>query len=280
MKTFTLSETFSKAFHDYPNLSKLVILFTISGRGLVSYFDANPISSSQIIFPIEVENKKKRVVNLKNPEYGVQVVSPRNYFAFPLLLPSVTCGTVEAPSIVEPIRNIIRKKNMDTRYRKAEYFKIDAKNKRIYCRSNKPSNLNGKQKFVVEYDYLIVAMGARSNTFNIPGVEENYKFLKEVEDAQEIRRSVIDCFEKASLPNLSEEERKRILHFVIIGGGPTGVEFSIELHEFVNEDMGKLNPGVKELVKITLLEARDHILGMFDKRITEFAEKKIQNRGN
>ncbi|KAK4758899.1 hypothetical protein SAY87_020200 [Trapa incisa] len=292
MKTFTLYERFSRAFHDYPNLSKLVVLFTVSGGGLVAYSDANPISGYQSIFPVETENKKKRVVvlgtgwagtsflkNLKNPEYDVQVVSPRNYFAFTPLLPSVTCGTVEARSIVEPIRNIIRKKNMDIRYWEAECFKIDAQNKRIYCRSNKPSNLNGKQEFVVEYDYLVVAMGARSNTFNIPGVEENCKFLKEVEDAQEIRRSVIDCFEKASLPNLSEEERKRILHFVIVGGGPTGVEFAAELHDFVNEDMVKLNPGVKELVKITLLEATDHILGMFDKRITEFAEKKFKREG-
>ncbi|KAK4793039.1 hypothetical protein SAY86_023474 [Trapa natans] len=292
MKTFTLYERFSRAFHDYPNLSKLVVLFTVSGGGLVAYSDANPISGSQSIFPVEAENKKKRVVvlgtgwagtsflkNLKNPEYDVQVVSPRNYFAFTPLLPSVTCGTVEARSIVEPIRNIIRKKNMDIRYWEAECFKIDSQNKRIYCRSNKPSNLNGKQEFVVEYDYLVVAMGARSNTFNIPGVEENCKFLKEVEDAQEIRRSVIDCFEKASLPNLSEEERKRILHFVIVGGGPTGVEFAAELHDFVNEDMVKLNPGVKELVKITLLEATDHILGMFDKRITEFAEKKFKREG-
>lgn len=67
---------------------------------------------------------------------------------------------------------------MDIRYCEAECFKVDAQNKKIYCRSNKGSNLNGKQEFVVEYDYLVVAMGARSNTFNIPGVEENCKFLK------------------------------------------------------------------------------------------------------
>lgn len=89
-----------------------------------------------------------------------------------------------------------------------------------------------------------------------------YFLLQEVEDAQRIRRSVIDCFERASLPNLTDEERKRILHFVVVGGGPTGVEFSAELHDFVNEDLVKLYPTVKDLVKITLLEAGDHILNM------------------
>lgn len=87
-------------------------------------------------------------------------------------------------------------------------------------------------------------------------------FVQEVEDAQKIRRTVIDCFEKASLPTLSDEERKRLLHFVIVGGGPTGVEFAAQLHDFVNEDIVRLYPKVKDLVKITLLEATDHILNM------------------
>lgn len=71
---------------------------------------------------VEANNRKKKVVvlgtgwagtsflkNLKDPSYDVQVISPRNYFAFTPLLPSVTCGTVESRSVVEPIRNIIRK---------------------------------------------------------------------------------------------------------------------------------------------------------------------------
>lgn len=83
-----------------------------------------------------------------------------------------------------------------------------------------------------------------------------------MEDAQRIRQTVIDCFERASLPNLSEEEKKRTLHFVIVGGGPTGVEFAAELHDFAVEDLGVLYPSLKDYVKITLLEAGDHILNM------------------
>jgi len=86
--------------------------------------------------------------------------------------------------------------------------------------------------------------------------------LQEVEDAQRIRSTVIDSFEKASLPGLNEQERKRMLHFVVVGGGPTGVEFASELHDFVNEDLVKLYPKAKNLVQITLLEAADHILTM------------------
>lgn len=86
--------------------------------------------------------------------------------------------------------------------------------------------------------------------------------MQEVEDAQKIRRNVVDSFEKASLPTLTDEERKKILHFVVVGGGPTGVEFAAELHDFVKEDLVKLYPTLKDSVQITLLEAADHILNM------------------
>ncbi|XP_072086028.1 external alternative NAD(P)H-ubiquinone oxidoreductase B2, mitochondrial isoform X3 [Arachis hypogaea] len=285
MTSFAFFQRLSKSFQDHPSHLKLILLCTtVTGGGLLAYSDA---ASSEV----PVTEKKKVVVlgtgwagtsflkNLNNPRYEVQVVSPRNYFAFTPLLPSVTCGTVEARSIVEPVRNIAKKKEVDVLFSEAECVKIDAENRKIYCRSNMNNNLNGKEEFVVDYDYLIIAVGANVNTFNTPGVVENCHFLKEVEDAQKIRRTVIDCFERANLPNLSEEEKKRILHFAIVGGGPTGVEFAASLHDFVNEDMIRLYPGIKDLVKITLLEAGDHILSMFDKRITAFAEDKFQRDG-
>jgi len=73
---------------------------------------------------------------------------------------------------------------------------------------------------------------------------------------------VIDCFEKAVLPSITEEEKRSILHFVVVGGGPTGVEFAAELHDYVLEDLTKLYPTVKDKVKITLIQSGDHILNM------------------
>ncbi|XP_077220978.1 external alternative NAD(P)H-ubiquinone oxidoreductase B2, mitochondrial-like [Tasmannia lanceolata] len=198
------------------------VFVAISGGGLVAYSDSSSDIGSYNVKSSQMESKKKVVVlgtgwagtsflkNLGSSQYDVHVVSPRNYFAFTPLLPSVTCGLVEPRSIVEPIRKIIR---------------------------------------------------------------------KEIEDAQEIRRSVIECFDKASLPNLRDEQRKMKLHFGIVGGGPTGVEFAAELHDFVTEDLIKLYPLLQDLVKITLVEAGDHILSMFDRRITAFAEEKFKRDG-
>lgn len=237
----------------------------------------------------EKEREKKRVVllgtgwagisflkDLDVSSYDVQVVSPRNYFAFTPLLPSVTCGTVEARSIAEPVRKIIKKRNGEIQFWEAEAIKIDAAKNKVSCKSNIDKE---SRDFSLEYDYLIIGVGAQVNTFGTPGVLENCHFLKELEDAQRIRRTVTDCFEKAVLPGLSEEERKRNLHFVIVGGGPTGVEFAAELHDYIQEDLINLYPTVKDLVRITMIQSGDHILNSFDERISLFAEKKFQRDG-
>nr|GEU69215.1 external alternative NAD(P)H-ubiquinone oxidoreductase B1, mitochondrial-like [Tanacetum cinerariifolium] len=282
----------NRAFNNSPSKLKLklLVVFSLSGGGLVAYAESQSSSATN---STEVEPlKKKKVVvlgtgwastsflkDLDISSYDVQVVSPRNYFAFTPLLPSVTCGTVEARSIVEPVRNIIKKKNGEIQLWEAECTKIDAANKKVYCRSVIEANLVGKKDFSLDYDYLVVAAGAEVNTFNTPGVKEYCHFLKEVEDAQRIRMSVIDCFEKAILPELTEEERRINLHFVIVGGGPTGVEFAAELHDFVHEDLVKLYPSVKDMVKITVIQSGDHILNTYDSRISTFAEAKFTRDG-
>ncbi|CAL9065704.1 unnamed protein product [Musa banksii] len=276
------------AFRRSPAFSKLVLIFAASGGGLVAYADARTDPAAE---PSQTAPKKKVVVlgtgwagttfvrNVDSSLYDVQVISPRNYFAFTPLLPSVTCGTVEPRSIVEPIRKIIRKKGGEIKFWEAECFKIDPDNKKVHCRTNIGTNLEGNGEFLVDYDYLVIAVGARVNTFNTSGVVQHCHFLKEVEDAQKIRKSVIDSFERAILPDLDEEERKRTLHFVIVGGGPTGVEFAAELHDFISEDLAKLYPTVCNLVKISVIEHGGHILTMFDKRIGKFAEEKFRRDG-
>ncbi|GAB4859536.1 External alternative NAD(P)H-ubiquinone oxidoreductase B2, mitochondrial [Ancistrocladus abbreviatus] len=292
MGAYSFFQRTSRAFHDHPTFSKLLAVATVSGGGLWAIVERGREYHAVYADSGTKETKKKRVVvlgtgwagtgflkNLNNPSYDVHVISPCNYFAFTPLLPSVTCGTVEARSIVEPVRNIVKKKSLKVEFREAECYKINTVDKKVYCRSRQGTNLEGKEEFSIDYDYLVIAMGARANTFNTPGVVENCHFLKEIEDAQRIRRTVIDCFERASLPNLSEEQRRQILHFVVVGGGPTGVEFAAELHDFVKEDLAEIYPSLNDLVSITLLEAADHILNMFDKRITAFAESKFKRDG-
>jgi NADH:ubiquinone reductase (non-electrogenic) len=193
--------------------------------------------------------------------YDVVVISPRNHFLFTPLLPSTTVGTVEFRSIIEPIRTARK----GIRYYQASCNAIDSAGRTLRCESARDGS-----PFTVAYDKLVIAVGAAVNTYGIPGVEEHAHFLKEVADARLIRQKIIDCLERASIPGLPEDERRRLLHFIVVGGGPTGVEFAAEMHDFLVEDLRKAFPALMDDVRITLLEAADHILNTFDAALSSY----------
>ncbi|CAI5989244.1 unnamed protein product [Closterium sp. NIES-65] len=399
--------------------------------------------------------------------YDVTLISPRNFFLFTPLLPSVTTGVVEGRSIAEPIRRILLRHGSSARFLEAECIAIDPASRTLSCRAPAalpaaalPAPLPvpavakaGGQKegdgargegggecggarevhFSVPYDMLVVAVGAVPNTFNVPGVQQHCHFLKastghqawgrgtgrlvtpcttlrnllfhlmclsilpiipacrlphlstpsllvisppisprhlsphlsspslppsllsispptllaisppisprhlsphlsspspphlsspslppsllaisppisprhlplnlsspsppqsllpppasrhppcqSLDDAEAIRNTLIDCFEAASLPGIEAEEQHRLLHVVVVGGGPTGVEVAAAVHDMVQGDLYHLYPTLKGKASVSLLQSGDHILNMFDLRISEFAARKFQRDG-
>jgi len=195
--------------------------------------------------------------------YNITIVSPRNHFLFTPLLPSTTVGTIEFRSIIEPIRNLD-----NTTYHQAYCKEIHTENSKIIC-----EDADTKRNFELNYDILIIAVGEVTNTYEIEGVKEYALFLKELSDARRIRVKVIDLFENASLPGVEEAERKRLLRFVICGGGPTGVEFSAELHDFIEDDVKKIYKNLRDDFEIILIEASDKILNSFDSKLSEYTMK-------
>lgn len=221
------------------------------------------------------------LINHLEPEqFDITIVSPRNYFLFSPLLPSVTVGTVESRSIVEPIRKLIRKyhKGTDTTFLEAECVDVDPANKQISC-EDKSGIVGAVSKFKLDYDILVVAVGAKTNTFGTPGVEEHCHFLKEISDAQNIRNVIIDLVETASIPGQEVYERQRLLHFVVVGGGPTGVEFAAEVCDFLSEDVEKIYPGISDDIMVTLVQSQDHILNMYDQTISSYTEDQFKMDG-
>ena len=180
---------------------------------------------------------------LDTENYNVVVISPRNFFLFTPLLPSCTTGTIEHRSIMEPIRNILRHKKATVKYYEADATKIDYA-RRVVCISDDSDIKGDISSTEVPFDLCVVGVGAENATFGIPGVKENSCFLKEVGDAQKIRRRIMDCVETASFKDQSDEERKRLLHMVVVGGGPTGVEFAGELQDFFEQDLKKWIPDI------------------------------------
>jgi NADH dehydrogenase FAD-containing subunit len=134
--------------------------------------------------------------------------------------------------------------------------------------------------FDLNYDKLVLAPGGETNTFGVKGVKENPKvfFLKQLEHSRAIRNRLIECFERASSPSCSEEEARRLLTFVIVGGGPTSVEFAGELHDFVKKDVLRWFPDLHSHVTVTLVEAGAHLLGNFNSQIVDYTETLFKKR--
>ncbi|KIZ07869.1 NADH dehydrogenase [Monoraphidium neglectum] len=154
--------------------------------------------------------------------YEVICVSPRNHFIFTPMLPSTAVGTIEFRSLLEPIRNC----NPFATYFEATCDAIDPDKKVARCTGAVAFRDGRRPEFEVEYDTLVVAVGEQPSTFGVPGVAEHAFFMKEITDAVKLRRRTQEVFELAALPGTSEEDRARLLHFVVVGGGPTGVEFA------------------------------------------------------
>ncbi len=199
--------------------------------------------------------------------YDVTVIASRNHFLFTPLLPGSTVGTVEFRSIIEPIRRALK----GIRFYLASARELNTAPKTVRCTA-----ADGQGYFEVPYDLLVIAVGAKVNTFGIPGVVENALFLKTVEDARRIRRRTIECFERAAEPTVSPEKRRQLLHFMVVGGGPTGVEFAAELHDFVLKEVKACYPSLIGDVRITLVDAADHILSAFDKSLSEYTTRHFQ----
>ncbi|CAO3656913.1 unnamed protein product [Mucor hiemalis] len=216
----------------------------------------------------------KLMKDMDNKNYDVSVVSPRNYFVFTPLLASTSVGTLEFRCVTEPIRNYSK----DIKFYQAFCDRIDVENQVIHCSSNVDDGQEQKS-FSLDYDKLVIGVGSYSNTFGIPGVKEFAFFLKDVQDARKIRKRLIECFEHASQPGLSDKEKEDCLHFVIVGGGPTGIEFSAELYDFIADDLSRIYPHLMDKTRMTLYDVAPTILGSFDSHLSDYAHKKFNRKG-
>lgn len=287
------------------SFSKFVLYGLIFGTGYLGYNiyrESHPSKQSPQSTSLDDGSPRKTLVilgtgwgavsllqKLDSSLYNVIVISPRNYFLFTPLLTSTPMGTINLKSIMEPIRSIMRRSKSNIVFHEAWANDVDPVNKKIIItpvNKNKHNNDETPDTIEISYDYLVVSVGAESTTFNIPGVNENAIFLKEVEDSQRIRDRILKNIEKATFLKPNDPQRSNLLNFVIVGGGPTGVEFAADLKDFVDQDLTKTMPDIASDIRVSLIEGLPNILNMFDKSLIEYTqdflkfEKKIDLRLN
>ncbi|KAJ4703401.1 Internal alternative NAD(P)H-ubiquinone oxidoreductase [Melia azedarach] len=213
--------------------------------------------------------------------YDVVCISPRNHMVFTPLLASTCVGTLEFRSVAEPVSRIQTSLASDPNsyFYLASCIGVDTDKHEVYCETVSNGKLpHDPHRFKVAYDKLVIAAGAEPLTFGIKGVKENAFFLREVNHAQEIRKKLLLNLMLSQNPGISEEEKIRLLHCVVIGGGPTGVEFSGELSDFIIRDVREQYAHVKDYIKVTLIEANE-ILSSFDIGLRQYAANHLNKSG-
>ncbi|XP_028755221.1 internal alternative NAD(P)H-ubiquinone oxidoreductase A1, mitochondrial-like isoform X3 [Neltuma alba] len=213
--------------------------------------------------------------------YDVVCISPRNHMVFTPLLASTCVGTLEFRSVAEPVSRIQNSlsRSPNSYFYLASCIGIDTDKHEVYCEAVNNGGLPREPyQFKVAYDKLVIAAGAEPLTFGIKGVKEHAFFLREVYHAQEIRKKLLLNLMLSENPGISEEEKKRLLHCVVIGGGPTGVEFSGELSDFIKRDVHERYTHVKDYIRVTLIEANE-ILSSFDISLRQYATKHLTKVG-
>ncbi|RYR46645.1 hypothetical protein Ahy_A07g032404 isoform A [Arachis hypogaea] len=213
--------------------------------------------------------------------YDIVCVSPRNHMVFTPLLASTCVGTLEFRSVAEPIARIqpAISREPGSYFFLANCTSIDTDHHVVHCETvTEGEETLDPWKFTISYDKLVIALGAQPTTFGIHGVYEHAIFLREVYHAQEIRRKLLLNLMLSDVPGIGKEEKQRLLHCVVVGGGPTGVEFSGELSDFIMRDVRQRYTHVKDYIHVTLIEANE-ILSSFDDRLRRYATKQLTKSG-
>ncbi|KAL6527934.1 Internal alternative NAD(P)H-ubiquinone oxidoreductase A1, mitochondrial [Orobanche minor] len=221
------------------------------------------------------------IKDIDTKTFDIVCVSPRNHMVFTPLLASTCVGTLEFRSVAEPIGRIqpAISREPGSYFFLANCTRVDFQNHQIHCQTvTEGVETIDPWNFKVAYDKLVIASGAQASTFGIKGAKEHAIFLREVHHAQEIRRKLLLNLMLSDVPGVSDEEKRRLLHCVVVGGGPTGVEFSGELSDFIKKDVHQRYAHVKDYIHVTLVEASE-ILSSFDDRLRTYAIKQLTKSG-
>ena len=202
------------------------------------------------------------------------VVDKNNYFLFPPLLPSVSVGAIETRQVTYPFRRIFETTNI--RFRNATVESIDPVSSTITAKFE-TDEMGGKSFLPAQlsYDYLILAPGSMINTFRTPGVDGSAFFMRELGDAVAVRNHVIDCFERAAA-STSAGLQDELLRFVIIGGGPTGVEVATEIHDLIKNVLLARYPEIDPArPEVWLVQSGKQLLPGWHTRVVDITSRQI-----
>ena len=198
----------------------------------------------------------------------VTLLDRHNYHLFTPLLYEVSSSLLNPSDVAPPVRSIVRSAR-NTEFRLVEVTEIDFANREV-------STSSGLR---FSYDYLVIAAGSTTNFFSRPGIERGAHTVKDLPDALEFRNHVLRCFEAAEMET-DDAMRRRWLTFVVVGAGPTGVEYAGALSELIDlvvrDDYRRLEA---DMFRVILVEGMDQVLPSFPEGLGRKAQRELERRG-
>ncbi|MCB1121716.1 MAG: FAD-dependent oxidoreductase [Verrucomicrobiae bacterium] len=199
----------------------------------------------------------------------IGLISDENYMVFQPMLPEVASASISPRHVVNPIRHLCK----GLEIYKAEVESINIKDKQLTLRPGPFS-----PPVLVRFQHLVVALGAKVDLRRVPGMPEHSFLMQNVGDAMKLRSTVLARFEEANLVT-DPERRRRLLTFVVVGGGYSGVETAgqiLDLFQAINKYYGNVGP---EDFHVHLVHSRDHLLPTLSLSLGKYAEEKLRKRG-
>lgn len=203
---------------------------------------------------------------LRGAPARVVLIDRRNYHLFQPLLYQVATAGLSPDEIAYPVRAILRsQRNLE--FRMAEVEKADLGAKRLRLSTGD-----------LDYDYLVLAVGGATNYFGLDSVARNAFGLKDIDDAVHIRNHLLRMFELAA-QELDPDRRRALLTFIVVGGGPTGVESAGALSELIRLVLTKDYRGVNfKEARVILLEATDKLLAAYPEHLREATAETLWSK--
>lgn len=206
---------------------------------------------------------------LRADEAELTLVSRENFSLFTPMLPEVSSGNLETRHVVTPVRAQVKR----TRFMLGDVRYID-----LYHRTIEVEHTLTGARQIVDYDQLIFALGSVTSTFDLPGVAERALPLKTLEDAERVRNHMIAMLELAAITQ-DPAERKRLLTFVFVGGGFTGVEAAGEMTDFFRSVLRFYPSIAMEDLDIALVEGGPRLLPDLMPEMGTYSARSLTERG-
>ncbi len=217
---------------------------------------------------IGVLNKIQKIFE-NNVDVNIELVSESNFFLHTPMLPEMATGVIEPRHIATPIRRFCKR----AQFHQSKVIDISLNTKQVTIQ-----RMTDKSQKILFYDYLVLAMGGKTNFFGNSNIEENSFTIKSLDDAIKIRNHIISMLEDAD-QETNPILQQKLMTFVIVGGGFSGVETIGEINDFVRESSKKFYRNIiQDNIKIILVSTEDKILPEIG-NLGEYSKQALQKAG-